>query len=115
MENFLTVRKNGVIVEVVNLSKATMEQAKEFKTILNEHIDQGQLSFVIDLKMCEFIDSTFLSTLILSLKRTSAMGGDIKLVLPNNDIYSMFDSTGMFKVFQIYESVQDAVDSFNTG
>jgi len=64
----------------VNLVRANLEEADEFKNMLKKDIDSGQKKLVIDLSYCEFIDSTFLGTIVISLKKVTAVGGDIKLV-----------------------------------
>jgi len=113
MENFYSVLKDDVVVEVADLVKATLEQADELKRIIQDHISKNRIKIVIDLSKCEFVDSTFLSALITSLKATVAMGGNLRLVAAANDVNIMLESTGMFKVFDVYQDVDSAVGSFN--
>ena len=113
MENFYSVQKNDVVVEVVDLVKATLEQADELKRIIQDHISKNEIEIIIDLSKCEFVDSTFLSALITSLKSVVAMGGNLRLVAAANDVNLMLESTGMFKVFDVYPDVDSAVESFN--
>ena len=68
MENFLLTKVEDIIVEEINLVKATRDQAEEFKVVLLKHIDEGSLKIIVDLHQCEFVDSTFLSTLLIALK-----------------------------------------------
>ncbi len=49
MDNFLTIDKGDLIIEVVNLEKATAEQAEEFKLILLKNIDDGNIKLIVDL------------------------------------------------------------------
>lgn len=114
MENFISVIKSDVVVEVVNLVKATLEHADELKGIVHEHIKNNKIKIVVDLSKCEFVDSTFLSALITSLKAIVATGGNLRLVAATNDVNLMLESTGMVKVFDIYDSTHKAVESFNT-
>lgn len=112
MENFLITKKEEVVIEEVNLVKATREQAEEFKIILLNHIEEGNTKLVIDLHQCDFVDSTFLSTLLIALKAVMAKGGILKIAALKNDVAEVMEATGMYKVFEIYSSISEAVESF---
>jgi anti-anti-sigma factor len=75
-------------------------------------INDGKKKIVVDLSGCEFIDSTFLGTLVISLKKVTSIGGDIKLVGFKPAVRSMFELTRISKVFETFESTNDAVMSF---
>jgi anti-anti-sigma factor len=104
--------KNGIILFKVNLSRATLKEAEIFKNMLKKDIDFGHNKLVIDLSFCEFIDSTFLGTIVISLKKITAIGGDIKLVGFQPAVRSMFELTRISKVFETFESTDEAVQSF---
>ena len=63
--NFSKEIYDDIVVEIIELTRATLQEAQEFKNILLEDINKNYLKFVVDLKDCEFIDSTFLSTLVI--------------------------------------------------
>ncbi len=114
MDNFLTIDKGDIIIEVVNLAKATAEQAEEFKSILLKHIDDGNIKLIVDLHQCVFVDSTFLSTLLIALKASMKKGGSLKLASPKHDVAEVLEATGMNRVFDIYTNISDAISSFNS-
>ncbi|MEJ2616304.1 MAG: STAS domain-containing protein [Ignavibacteriaceae bacterium] len=101
-----------VLVEKVNLTRATLKEAEEFKSHLVEDIKGGWQKIVVDLSECEFIDSTFLGALVVSLKKVTAMGGDIKLVGFQPAVNSMFELTRMYRVFDSFKSLDEAVQSY---
>jgi len=113
MENFVNINNGDVIIEVVNLVKATTEQAEEFKLILLKHINDGNIKLIVDLHHSDFVDSTFLSTLLIALKATIKKGGNLKLASPKNDVAVVLEATGMNRVFDIYSNISDAISSFN--
>ena len=80
--------------------------------MLKKDIDSGHKKLVIDLSYCEFIDSTFLGTIVISLKKVTAVGGDIKLVGFQPAVRSMFELTRISKVFETFESTDEALSSF---
>lgn len=59
MEDFNKIVISDITVEIVNLTRATYENAEAFKNIINNDIAKGVRRLVIDLSHCEFMDSTF--------------------------------------------------------
>lgn len=102
-----------VIVEVVNLDRATLKEAEELKEKLTNKINYGFKKIVVDLSQCEFVDSTFLGVLVNGLKKVARVDGDLRLVGFKPAVQSMFELTRMFRVFQSFEDVKEAVSSFN--
>ena len=51
---------DDIIVEIVNLDRATLLEAEELKRQVNDKIDNGYRKVIIDLTSVEFLDSTFL-------------------------------------------------------
>ena len=64
---FFREEKDNVVVISVNLKRATLVEAEEFKQVLVNDIQRGFKHIVVDLSNCEFIDSTFLCCLVVSL------------------------------------------------
>ena len=114
MENFLSRNENGVIVETVNLIKATNEEAEEFKKILLKHINEGNTNLIIDLQRCIFVDSTFLSALLVAQKAAMGESGGLRLLSPKNEVAEVLEATGMNRVFDIFSGIEEAIASFNS-
>jgi anti-anti-sigma factor len=110
--DFFQEKHGVVIVDVVNISRATMKEAEEFKQILLKDIELGWRKIIVDLTDCEFIDSTFLGALVVSLKRITGLGGDLKLVGFQSAVTEMFQLTRMFRVFETFSSREEAIKSF---
>jgi anti-anti-sigma factor len=109
---YLQEEHGKIIVEVVDLDRATMADASEFKEILFKDIDAGWKEIIIDLTECEFIDSTFLGTIVIALKKITELGGKLRLVGIQPEVATMFKLTKMNRVFEIFESREDALESF---
>lgn len=110
---FIKEEHGDVLVEIVDLTRATLNEAEEFKQRLAEDIESGHTKIVADLSICEFIDSTFLGTLVISLKRITSLGGDLRLVGFQPAVHSMFELTRMYRVFETFSLREDAVLSFS--
>ena len=111
--NFSKEIYDDVVVEIIELTRATLQEAQEFKNILSEDINENYLKFVVDLKECEFIDSTFLSTLVTTLKLLLSKGGNIKLSSANSEVQSLLELTGTHHIFEIFKTRREAVESYS--
>ena len=113
MEDFEQRTINDVVIEIVNLSRATFKEATEFKKILNEDLEKKFNKVVVDISQCEFMDSTFLGVLVYAQKRISSQGGEIKLVEPASVFQTLLEKTSTLRIFDTYKSVNQAVISFS--
>jgi anti-sigma B factor antagonist len=71
--------------------------------------DAGSFQLIVDMEGVEFLDSTGLGVLVGGLKRVRAQDGLIDLVCTQSRILRIFKITGLNKVFNIYNSVPEAV------
>jgi anti-sigma B factor antagonist len=72
-------------------------------------IDEGTPDLVINMGGVDYIDSTGLGTLVGGLKRATEKGGAIRIICPNEQIYKVFNITGLVKVFPIFNNEQGAL------
>ena len=100
---------DNVTVITPYLSRATLDHASDFKEYVMTTIDIGQNNLVIDLSLCDFIDSTFLGVLVVSLKKVSLLNRKLVLVLTGDIPLGMFRETKMDKVFTIFTNLEEAV------
>ena len=112
MEDFEKKIQKDVVIEVVNLTRATLKEANQFKKILQEDIEKKFKKIVIDISQCEFLDSTFLGTLVLAKKSMNRIGGELKIVEPASVFKVLLEKTSTLQVFDTYKSLDDAVSSF---
>lgn len=110
---FKSEKYNDVVVVHVYLTRATLTKAVKFKEFVTQIIDEGISKLIIDLTLCEYIDSTFLGALISLLKKVNSLNGDLRLVY-NKDVPSLvFMVTRMDKVFKVFSTMEEALASFN--
>ncbi|TDJ54419.1 MAG: anti-sigma factor antagonist [Ignavibacteria bacterium] len=113
MENFEQHLSGDVLIEKVNLLRETTVEARIMKSRLFEDIKLNNKSIIVDIRKCDFIDSTFLGALVVSLKRTRKTGGDIKLVITSSSFAEgIVDNSGILRLFEIYTSAKDALKSY---
>ncbi|MCC6549521.1 MAG: STAS domain-containing protein [Ignavibacteriaceae bacterium] len=110
--DFKREQYGDVVLIIVELTRATLKEAEEFKRLLSDEILGGTRKLVVDLGECEFIDSTFLGALVVTLKKIISLGGDMKLVGFQPAVHSMFELTRMYRVFEAHPHRRDALQSF---
>lgn len=97
----------------IYLSRATLAKAVSFKDYVSEIINNGTKNLIVDLSICEYIDSTFLGAMVSLLKKTNTVDGDLRLVY-NKEVPSLlFVLTRMDKVFKTFPTLDEALTSYN--
>lgn len=101
-----------VLVEIINVERASVVEAEELKGKLNNAFDDGYKKLIVDLTECDFVDSAFLGVLVNSLKKAVKLKGDLKLVGFRPAVRAMFELTRLFRVFESFGNLQEAVKSY---
>lgn len=84
--------------------------ATDFKERMAELIASGNTKIVLDLSKVEFIDSSGLGAIVSSLKRMGGRG-DLVVCGLQETTMTMFRLTRMDRVFQVFDSEQQAVSA----
>ncbi len=111
--DYLQEVHEDVLIQVVDLTRATQKEAEEFKYTLQKNIAAGYRKIIVDLSYCEFIDSTFLGALVVSLKKVTTVGGDLRIVGIHPSVQALFELTRMHRVFDIFPTKEQAISSYN--
>ena len=114
MENFEQINTDSVFVIVAHLIYLTFIEVKEFKEIINLQVGLGHTKMVVDISLCEHIDSTFIGAIIKSFKQVTSVGGALRIVKPVNSGVDIFILTNTLGVFDLYETREDAIKSFDS-
>ena len=114
MLDFEKQMSGEVLIEKVNLQRATVVEANIMKKRLFDDIKLNNKKIIVDISHCDFIDSNFLGVLVVSLRRSRENGGDIKLVISSPVVKKTLTITGFLRVFESYSSVEDARKSFSS-
>lgn len=104
---------DDVLIEIINMDRATIREAEDLKEKIIPKLNAGFNKVIVDLSAVEFLDSTFLGVIVGTLKKVVKQGGDLKLVGFKPPVRSMFELTRLFRVFETYPELQDAIRSFH--
>ncbi|MFA7228003.1 MAG: STAS domain-containing protein [Melioribacteraceae bacterium] len=113
--DFKLEKVGDVAIVHVFLNRATLAKAIMFKDFVSEIITEGTIKIVVDLSICEYVDSTFLGAMVAVLKKANSMSGDLRLVYNKEMPSLVFVLTRMDKVFKVFPGLDDAVESFTGG
>jgi len=102
----------NIIIEKINLSRATCREAEEFRNFIDVDINSDNVNYIINMERCEYIDSTFLGILINTLKRIEKGNGKIKFVAVHDTIKLILAITRIAEIFDIYEDNETALKSY---
>lgn len=83
--------------------------APELRARITRSIDGGAPSLVIDLSHVTFLDSMALGVLLGATKRLRALGGELRLVVPQTDVRRIFEITLLDHVLDIDRSRDSAL------
>jgi len=110
MESIEIKKENYAIVFNVNLIRATLNEASEFKDCLTEAITDSDKDIIVNLSACEHLDSTFLGVLVSSYKKLKSQSRSLVIIEPidQSSIFLTLNSIG--KIFPLYTSVKVALE-----
>ena len=88
------------------------DDTKEFNDVLHKLIDDGKTRVVLDLGGVKFMNSSGLGMLIGGLTTMKKAEGHLKLANVTEKIESLLIITKLIKIFESFDSVDEAVKSF---
>jgi len=98
-------------ITLVRIKEKRVDASKS--PILKEHlldlIDDGKWLVGVDLTDVKLVDSSGLGALVAAVKRTG-QNGRIVLWGLTKEVRAVFELTQLYKVFDIYENEQDALE-----
>lgn len=118
-ENEMEIRSqisNNTLVLTPLFTTLDAKDSPEFKEKINGLItNSGTNNVVLDLSQLKFIDSSGLGAFLSVLRTLHTIGGELKLACMGKSIRTIFELVSMHKIFEIFNSTEDAVKSFQLG
>lgn len=95
--------------------RLTVGESNTVREKITEVSARGHKNVILDLGQVDYIDSTGLGTLVICFTSLKKQGGALKLVNPNKRNVELLLLTKLHTIFQVFNEVQDAVNSFFPG
>ena len=107
-------KKSTDAVEILILDgRIDQEGSEELEAALQECLDHGKNNICIDMMDVKHICSSALGVLVAVKRRIKDNEGDIKLVMVNESLLRLFETTMLDKVFEIFESQRECLSTFD--
>ena len=110
--NIKTEPNGKVLVLMVREERLDAHNSDELKVEMNRLFESGTKELLVDLKEVRFIDSSGLGVLVSGFKNASTHQGSIKLCSLQTQVKSMFELTRLHRVFDIYQTIDEALESY---
>ncbi len=104
--------KKDVFIIFVKEERVDAHNSNDLKDELKNQFDAGKKNVLIVLKDVRFIDSSGLGALVSGFKNAVSHQGTLKLSSLQSQVKSMFELTRLHRVFDIYPTTEDAMDSY---
>src|SRR6478672_8033454 len=86
--------------------------AQQLRERINNLIDEARLKFLLDLREVTYIDSFGVGVIAAKYVSVTRKGGNLKLLRLSARTHRVMTISGLLKIFQSFESEDDAVLSF---
>ncbi|MBD1207072.1 MAG: STAS domain-containing protein [Ignavibacteria bacterium] len=110
MATITTTKAANVMVVTVTEKRLDAKIAVSFKDEMASLINAGETTVVLDLSNVGFVDSSGLGAIVTSLKLIGRKG-DLLVAGVKDDVMTMFTLTRMDRVFQMFPTTDDALNS----
>ncbi len=112
MKSNIVDRGDIKIIEITG--KVTIGEGDvKLREIINQVVESGTKKIILDLGGLKYIDSSGIGELVSCHMTITNRGGRLHICNLASKIYSLLQLTALITVFQIYDSVEDAAQSFN--
>ena len=108
-----SIRENVVVLSLKG--RLTVGESNSVREKINEVAGRGLINVILDLTDVEYVDSTGLGTLVICFTSLRKQEGVLKLVNPNKRNVELLLLTKLHTIFQVFNEVQEAVNSFFPG
>ena len=98
---------DDMLLVKLDIKEASLENGDTFKAETIALFDKYKKSIVIDMSSVEYIDSSFLGSIVSAFKHLISFKSEVMLVGLSKDLTNLFGLTRLDKVFKIYKSFDD--------
>ncbi|MGR9074044.1 MAG: STAS domain-containing protein [Gammaproteobacteria bacterium] len=104
-------KMNGFLVLSCLEERLDAHNSVEFKELIMDLIEKGEVNIIVHLGQVRFIDSSGLGALLSGFKNATSRSGTFSLSNIQPQVLSMFELTRLNRVFDIYSELEEAFDS----
>lgn len=106
--------KYGAVVIELHGNVMGGPEAQEFNTMLHNMLDENKKNVIVDLADVKFMNSSGIGMLISGFTTMKNGGGSLKIARTTEKINSLLVITKLINIFEHFETVEEAVESFKS-
>ena len=106
------IRENGDIVIIDINGEIDLYHANDLRQQIKEFQETGKVKIIVNLKETPYIDSSGIGVLTSNLRALQKSGGDLKICHLQDPVQKIFEFSKLNTLFQIFETEEDAVNSW---
>jgi anti-sigma B factor antagonist len=110
--NIVEKETDGVTILVLSGRVTLGEESNQLRSKVKDVLSRGKTRLVLDLADVSYIDSAGLGTLVAGYTSAQNQGSSMKLANLTKKFNEQLHITKLVTVFDVYDSVTDAVKSF---
>ena len=108
----LDIRESGNICTLKLKGRfVSGEPVNQFEAAFQSALASGHILLIVDLEAVPYIDSSAIGSVVNSLRVSTKLGGNTKLVKPSSFVTKTFKMVGILGLFGVYETEADAVEA----
>lgn len=101
-------------IDIIMLDgRIDQDASGELETILDNCIKKGRINICIDMINVKHLCSSALGVLVAKKRKIKDKEGDIKLVIVDDNLMKLFQTTMLDRVFEIFESQRECLGAFD--
>lgn len=100
---------NDMLLVKLDIKEASLENGDAFKKEVIGLFDKYKKTIVIDMSSVEYIDSSFLGSIVSAFKHLISFQSEVMLVGLSKDIKNLFALTRLDRVFKIYNNFSELI------
>jgi anti-anti-sigma regulatory factor len=112
MDEYKTDIVNDILIVKVDILIATHRDAQPLWNHFENYLLFNHKKIIIDLSLCNTVDSPFIGMIIKIFRKVKEKEGLVKLVYPVVKSTEVFTLTGIPKIIDCYETLEQALKSF---
>ena len=108
-----TIKEGKIGIVEIKGSLIGDKDTDDFRATVTDLVEQGNKSLVIDLHKVNYMNSSGIGAIIAVHSSYSKNGGLVKLAGLSNNVQSLFVATKLITIFDVFDTIDQAVESFN--
>ena len=103
------LRRFGQVAVIEVAGQLIVGNRQELKRTVLAELEEGTRHFVVDFTLTGYIDSSGLGILVGLSKKIREAGGRLRLAALNEDLRTLFELTKLYTLFEICDSLEEAL------